>query len=61
MNYDPMVWTQFSSGKVMAVRESIAEKTERVQDKKLLAPWASALAVQQLQRDLLNMRVAGEA
>lgn len=61
MNYDPMVWTQFSSGKVMAVRESIAEKTERVQDKKLLAPWASALAVQQLQRDLLNMCTMGEA
>lgn len=61
MQYDPWNYTQFNSGKLLLVRESTLDRATREQDKHLLAPWADALARQQLMRKLQTMPAQGEA
>ncbi len=59
--FNPWNWTHFGSGKLLLVRESTLDKATDSQDKRLLSPWADALARQELMRKLQSMPVQGEA
>lgn len=64
--FDPYVWTHFSSGKLMIVRQSHLEGVRDAQEKTrengpLLSPWADALAASTVHMDLLKLQPVGEA
>lgn len=65
MNFDPMVWTHFSSGKLLIVRQSeldkLMERQAATRDLTLLAPWADTLARHEMHRQLNNIEPMGEA